>query len=63
MEVGYLNLNAVYPTAEHSLTQGLSKPVYDETAVLEARYTPSPRVGADGGVGLRLWSNWRSVWA
>lgn len=57
MEVGYLNLNAVYPTEEHSLIQRLSLSEYNETGALEARQASSSRVGLDAALGLRVGSN------
>ena len=57
LETGYLNLNAAYLTGDHSLSQRLSMPLYDETAVGDVRHASSPRVGLDAAVGLRVWSN------
>ena len=57
MEVGYLNLNALFPTGDRSLTERLSIPLYDETAVFEARHASPAGMGVDAAVGLRVWSS------
>lgn len=55
MQVGYLNLNAGYQAAEHSLSQRLSLPLYDETAALDVRHVSSADMALDAAVGLRMW--------
>lgn len=57
MEIGYLNLNAAYQPGEHSLTQRLFTPLYDETATYDVNYVSSPDVALDAALGFRVWSN------
>lgn len=53
---GYLNVNGAYMARDHSSIQRLSVPLYDETAVLEARHAGSRGVGLDAAAGVRVWS-------
>ena len=57
MEIGYLNLNAMYPTVGHALSQRVRPQVYGETAEFDFRHVTPSRVGVDAAVGLRVWSN------
>lgn len=58
MRIGYLNLNAVYPSPEeYAVRQRLSMPLYDETAAFDVRHVSSRRVPLDASAGLRVWSN------
>ena len=58
MEVGYFNLNAMYPIEDHhALSQRVPLTVYEEEAVFDFRRAMPSRVGLDGAVGLRVWSN------
>ncbi len=57
MEVGYLNLDAVYSSGVHAVSQHVSRLVYDEPAGFDFRYATPYRIGLDAAAGLRLWSN------
>lgn len=57
MRIGYLNLNAMYPSREHAVSQSRSMALYDETADFDVRHAVSRRVPLDASVGFRVWSN------
>lgn len=57
MRIGYLNLNAMYPSREHAVSQSRSMALYDETADFDVRHAVSRGVPLDASVGLRVWSN------
>ena len=57
IEIGYLNLNAMYPTEGHALSQRVRPQVYGETAEFDFRHVTPARVGVDAAVGFRVWSS------
>ena len=57
MEIGYLNINAMYPIEGHALSQSFAPEVYGEPAAFDFRHVTPSRVGVDADLGLRVWSN------
>ena len=57
MRIGYLNLNAMYPSREYAVSQRRSMALYDETADFDIRHASSRGVPLDASVGFRVWSN------